>query len=127
MTSDRFAFKFLRRSLDRDYSVNIVSPVLLLAFLPSVFIFVIIIRSRGACDTYKQLIVDALSQLKALHKAGVMSNNQSNQFDRLVKAVEQVKSRPIWTPNTARQQQADLVEHLKKELNKVFVMMCCCS
>jgi len=75
-------------------------------------------RSRGACDTYKQLIVDALSQLKALHKAGVMSNNQANQFDRLVKAVEQVKSRPIWTPNTARQQQADLVEHLKKELNK---------
>lgn len=49
-----------------------------------------------------------------------MSNNQANQFDRLVKAVEQVKSRPIWTPNTARQQQADLVEYLKKELNKVL-------
>ena len=87
------------------------------------FIFVIVIRSRGACDTYKQLLVDALNQLKALHKASVMSNNQANQFDRLVKAVEQVKSRPIWTPNTARQQQADLVEHLKRELNKVHVFV----
>ena len=103
-----------------------VSPVFSLAFLLSVFyIFVIVIRSRDVCDTYKQLLVDSLNQLKALHKAGVMSNNQANQFDRLVKAVEQVKSRPIWTPNTARQQQADLVEHLKKELNKVFVMICC--
>ena len=96
-----------------------VSPVLLLAF----FCFFLIIRSRGASDSYKQLLVDALNQLKALHKAGVMSNNQANQFDRLVKAVEQVKSRPIWTPNTARQQQAELVEHLKKELNKVFRMI----
>lgn len=93
----------------------------------SSFIFVSIhfsllshLRSRGACDTYKQLLSDALNQLKALHKAGVMSNNQSNQFDRLVKAVEQVRSRPIWTPNTTRQQQAELVEQLKKELNKVF-------
>ena len=70
--------------------------------------------------------MDALNQLKALHKAGVMSNNQSNQFDRLVKAVEQMKSRPIWTPNTTRQQQADLVEHLKKELSKVLIRICCC-
>ena len=94
----------------------------------SVFILLLrpYIRSRGACDTYKQLLVDALNQLKALHKAGVMSNNQSNQFDRLVKAVEQVKSRPIWTPNTARQQQADQVEQLKKELNKVLIMIWCC-
>ncbi|KAL9978810.1 hypothetical protein ACROYT_G016376 [Oculina patagonica] len=75
-------------------------------------------RSRGVCDTNKQLLSDALNQLKALHKAGALSNNQSNQFDRLVKAVEQVRSRPIWTPNTTRQQQADLVEQLKKELNK---------
>ena len=89
--------------------------------------FVIIFRSRGACDSYKQLLVDALNQLKALHKAGVMSNNQANQFDRLVKTVEQVKSRPIWTPNTARQQQDDLVEHLKKELNKVLIIKIYCS
>lgn len=78
-------------------------------------------RSRGACDTYKQLLSDALNQLKALHKAGVMSNNQCSQFDRLLKAVEQIRSRPIWTPNTSRQQQADLIEQLKKELNKVMV------
>ena len=78
-------------------------------------------RSRGACDTYKQLLSDVLNQLKALHKAGVMSNNQSSQFDRLLKAVEQIRSRPIWTPNTSRQQQADLIEQLKKELNKVMV------
>lgn len=101
--------------------MNLVSPVLFLGSILSVFIFVVIFRSRGACDSYKQLLVDALNQLRALHKAGVMSNNQANQFDRLVKAVEQVKSRPIWTPNTARQQQADLVEHLKKELNKVLI------
>lgn len=75
-------------------------------------------RSRGACDTYKQLLSDALNQLKALHKAGVMSNNQCSQFDRFLKAVEQIRSRPIWTPNTSRQQQADLIEQLKKELNK---------
>ncbi|CAH3166981.1 unnamed protein product [Pocillopora meandrina] len=75
-------------------------------------------RSRGACDTYKQLLSDALNQLKALHKASVMSNNQCSQFDRLLKAVEQIRSRPIWTPNTSRQQQADLIEQLKKELNK---------
>lgn len=93
---------------------------LLLCFLLSY------IRSRNACDTYKQLLSDALNQLKALHKAGVMSNNQCNQFDRLVKAVEQVKSRPIWTPNTTRQQQAELVEQLKKELNKVLIRICCC-
>lgn len=62
-----------------------------------------------------------MNQLRALHRAGVMSNNQTNQFDRLVKAVEQVKSRPIWTPNTTRQQQAELVEQLRKELNKVFI------
>ena len=101
--------------------MNLVSPVLFIGSILSVFIFVVIFRSRGACDSYKQLLVDALNQLRALHKAGVMSNNQANQFDRLVKAVEQVKSRPIWTPNTARQQQADLVEHLKKKLNKVLV------
>jgi len=75
-------------------------------------------RSRGACDIYKQLLSDAVNQLRAMHRAGVMSNNQANQFDRLVKAVEQVKSRPIWTPNTTRQQQAELIEQLKKELNK---------
>lgn len=80
-------------------------------------------RSRGACDTYKQFLSDALNQLKALHKAGVLSNNQSGQFDRLLKAVDQIRSRPIWTPNTSRQQQADLIEQLKKELNKVMVMI----
>ena len=90
-----------------------------LALLPSLPFLSSAIRSRGVCDTYKQLLSDALNQLKALHKAGVLSNNQSNQFDRLVKAVEQVRSRPIWTPNTTRQQQAELVEQLKKELNKV--------
>ncbi|PFX25964.1 Kinesin-like protein KIF27 [Stylophora pistillata] len=78
-------------------------------------------RSRGACDTYKQFLSDALNQLKALHKAGVLSNNQSGQFDRLLKAVDQIRSRPIWTPNTSRQQQADLIEQLKKELNKFIV------
>lgn len=75
-------------------------------------------RSRGACDTFKQLLSDAMNQLRALHRAGVMSNNQANQFDRLVKAVEQVRSRPIWTPNTTRQQQVELIEQLRKELNK---------
>ena len=62
-----------------------------------------------------------MNQLRALHRAGVMSNNQANQFDRLVKAVEQVRSRPIWTPNTTRQQQVELIEQLRKELNKVFI------
>ena len=76
-------------------------------------------RSRGVCDTYKQHLTDAISQLKALHRAGVMSNNQINQFDRLLKAAEQLKSRPIWTPNTARQQQGEIIEQLRKELNKV--------
>ena len=81
----------------------------------------LLFRSRGACDIYKQLLSDAVNQLRAMHRAGVMSNNQANQFDRLVKAVEQVKSRPIWTPNTTRQQQAELIEQLKKELNKVII------
>ena len=76
-------------------------------------------RSRGVCDTYKQLLTDAVSQLKVIYRAGVMSNNQSNQFDRLLKAYEQLKSRPIWTPNTARQQQGEIIEQLRKELNKV--------
>lgn len=75
-------------------------------------------RSRGSCDTYKQLLSEAMNQLRALNKAGVMSNNQTNQFDRLAKAVEQVKSRPIWTPNTTRQQQAELIEQLRKDVNK---------
>lgn len=79
-------------------------------------------RSRGACDTYKQLVADAMNQLRALHRAGVTSNNQANQLDRLIKAVEQAKSRPIWTPNTTRQQQAELVEQLRRELNKVFTL-----
>ena len=61
-----------------------------------------------------------MNQLRALNKAGVMSNNQTNQFDRLAKAVEQVKSRPIWTPNTTRQQQAELIEQLRKDVNKVY-------
>lgn len=63
-----------------------------------------------------------MNQLKSLHRAGVMSNNQANQFDRLAKAVEQVKSRPIWTPNTTRQQQAELIEQLRKEINKVLAL-----
>lgn len=75
-------------------------------------------RSRSSCETYKQLLSDAMNQLKNLNKGAVMSNNQSNQFDRLSKAVEQVLARPIWTPNTTRHQQAELVEQLKKELNK---------
>ena len=83
---------------------------------------VLFVRSRGACDTYKQLLSDAMNQLRAMHKSGGMSNNQANQFDRLSKAVEQVKSRPIWTPNTTRQQQAELIEQLTKELNKVFFL-----
>ena len=87
------------------------------------FVFVypfVYFRSRGACDTYKQLVADAMNQLRALHRAGVTSNNQANQLDRLIKAVEQAKSRPIWTPNTTRQQQAELIEQLRRELNKVF-------
>ena len=80
-------------------------------------------RSRSSCDTYKQLLSDAMNQLKNMNKAAVMSNNQSNQFDRLSKAVEQVKTRPIWTPNTTRHQQAELVEQLRKELNKVMVSL----
>lgn len=59
-----------------------------------------------------------MNQLRALHRAGVTSNNQANQLDRLIKAVEQAKSRPIWTPNTTRQQQAELIEQLRRELNK---------
>ena len=87
------------------------------------FVFVyplVYFRSRSACDTYKQLVADAMNQLRALHRAGVTSNNQANQLDRLIKAVEQAKSRPIWTPNTTRQQQAELIEQLRRELNKVF-------
>ena len=63
-----------------------------------------------------------MNQLRALHRAGVTSNNQANQLDRLIKAVEQAKSRPIWTPNTTRQQQAELIEQLRRELNKVFTL-----
>lgn len=94
------------------------------SFVDSIwFVFrVLFVRSRGACDTYKHLLSDAMNQLRALHKGGGMSNNQANQFDRLSKAVEQVKSRPIWTPNTTRQQQAELIEQLTKELNKVFIL-----
>lgn len=79
-------------------------------------------RSRGTCDTYKQLVADAMNQLRVLHRAGVTSNNQANQLDRLIKAVEQAKSRPIWTPNTTRQHQAELIEQLRRELNKVFTL-----
>ena len=64
-----------------------------------------------------------MNQLKNMNKAAVMSNNQSNQFDRLSKAVEQVLARPIWTPNTTRHQQTELVEQLKKELNKVMMWL----
>lgn len=64
-----------------------------------------------------------MNQLRALHRAGVTSNNQANQLDRLIKAVEQAKSRPIWTPNTTRQQQAELIEQLRRELNKVFTLL----
>lgn len=79
-------------------------------------------RSRGTCDTYKQLVADAMNQLRALHRAGVTSNNQANQLDRLIRGVEQAKSRPIWTPNTTRQHQAELIEQLRRELNKVFTL-----
>ena len=33
-------------------------------------------------------------------------------------SLEQVTSRPIWTPNTAKQQNAEVIEQLRKELNK---------
>ena len=87
------------------------------------FFYTLFTRSRSSCETYKQLLSDAMNQLKNMNKAAVMSNNQSNQFDRLSKAVEQVMARPIWTPNTTRHQQAELVEQLRKELNKVMMWL----
>ncbi|XP_032223609.1 kinesin-like protein KIF27 isoform X2 [Nematostella vectensis] len=76
-------------------------------------------RCRSVSEHYSELLMEASVLLASLHKAGAMSNHQTSEYEHWTKRIEQIRSRPIWTPTSGRQQQLDVIVELKKNNQKL--------